>query len=405
MSESVSPGGARAGAGTVDGTGTPDAAPAPAPWRLPDSRVLRIAGVVVLLVVLLALPLYLSAAWLRAGEFVMIGAVGAIGLTLLTGQAGQLSLGHAFFLFAGAVSYTVLAPDPGVRGENVALVSLGWPPALAVLGAVAICALLGLAFAPISGRVRGIYLGVATLALVFLGFYLGRELVSLTGGTGSGRAPADLSLLGFCFCDERPENLVVLGVPFGQAERLWYAFLALTIVGYLLARGAVRGRPGRAWRAVRDNEAMAAVMGVPLARARAGVFAISSGYAGLAGAMLVVWFGILKPDESEIGTYGINVSIAFLAMVIVGGLGSVPGAVWGAVLVYGLEKVLELTVTSASIFGIPGFTPVILTQFVYGAAIIAVLLFEPGGLAAIGRRLTAALVSSTTPVSSTEKGR
>ncbi|MQA15367.1 MAG: branched-chain amino acid ABC transporter permease [Pseudonocardiaceae bacterium] len=360
---------------------------------------LRPAAVILLLVVLLALPLYLSASWLRAGEFVMIGAVGAIGLTLLIGQAGQLSLGHAFFLFVGAVSYTVLAPDPGLRGENAELVSLGWPPALALVGAVVICALLGLAFAPISGRVRGIYLAVATLALVFLGFYLGRELVSLTGGTGSGRAPADLSLFGFCFCDERPEDLVVLGVPFGEAERLWYAFLALTVVGYLLARGAVRGRPGRAWRAVRDNEAMASVMGVPLARSRAGVFAISSGYAGLAGAMLVVWFGILKPDESEIGTYGINVSIAFLAMVIVGGLGSIPGAVWGAALVYGLEKVLELTVTSASIFGIVGFTPVLLTQFVYGAAIILVVLFEPGGLAAIGRRLTAALASTT------EKGR
>lgn len=371
---------------------------APVPTRRVPLRP-RAVGWVVLLVVLLALPLYLDAAWLRAGEFVMIGAVGAIGLTLLAGQAGQLSLGHAFFLFVGAVSYTVLAPDPGLRGESTELVSLGWPPALAALGAVAICALLGLAFAPISGRVRGIYLAVATLALVFLGFYLGRVLVGLTGGTGSGRTPAELSLFGFCFCDQRPEDLVVLGVPFGEAERLWYAFLALTAVAYLLAAGAIRSRPGRAWRAVRDREVMASAMGVSPARARAGAFAISSGYAGLAGVMLVVWFGILKPDESEIGTYGINVSIAFLAMVIVGGLGSIPGAVWGAALVYGLEKVLELTIGGTQLFGIDGFTPVILTQFIYGAAIILVVLFEPGGLAAIGRRLSAALAAHR------EKGR
>lgn len=108
--------------------------------------------------------------------------------------------------------------------------------------------------------------------------------------------------------------------------------------------------------------------------------------------MTVLWLTILKPDESEFGTYGINASIAFLAMVIIGGLGSVPGAVVGALLVYGLPQVLALATTGSDLFsttGGGGLTPVILTQFIYGGAIVALVLFEPRGLAGVGRRLQA----------------
>ncbi|PRX44720.1 amino acid/amide ABC transporter membrane protein 2 (HAAT family) [Prauserella shujinwangii] len=342
-----------------------------------------------LLIVLLALPLYLEAQWLRAGEYMMVGAVGAIGLTLLTGQAGQLSLAHAFFLLAGGTAYTVLAG--GQEGERN-LVGFNLPPLLALLGAVAITALLGIAFAPVAGRLRGIYLGVASLALVFLGLYFGQAAEGLTGGTSTGRAPEPFSLFGFEFSNEG--DLEILGVPFRQSERVWYLFLGLLLIAFLLALGAVRSRVGRSWRAVRDNEAAAAVMGVSVARAKAGAFAVSSAYAGLAGVMTVLWFDILKPDESEFGTYGINVSIAFLAMVIIGGLGSVPGALVGAVVVNGLPQVLALYSTKLGWFtgtGEGAFTPVLISSFVYGAAIILVVLFEPGGLAAIGRRIAGRL--------------
>nr|WP_245757596.1 branched-chain amino acid ABC transporter permease [Amycolatopsis xylanica] len=350
-------------------------------------RWVRLAAWIAVLVVLLALPLYLDAAWLKAGQYMMIGAVGAIGLTLLVGQAGQLSLAHAFFLLAGATSYTVLAGptgDPRVTG-------LGLSPELALIGAVVISALLGLAFAPVSGRLRGIYLGVASLSLVFLGLYLGQSAEKLTGGTSTGRAPAQFSLFGFPFGNGGPQ-IEILGVPLRQAERGWYLFLALTIIAFVVATGAVKGRVGRSWRAVRDNEAAASVMGVSVTRAKAGAFAVSSAYAGLAGAMTVLWFDILKPDESEYGTYGINISIAFLAMVIIGGLGSVPGAVVGALIVNGLPQILSLYSADLGWFtgtGGGALSPVLVSSFVYGAAIILVVLFEPGGLAAIGRRITA----------------
>ncbi|MFI9757020.1 branched-chain amino acid ABC transporter permease [Streptomyces sp. NPDC051963] len=345
---------------------------------------LRAAGWAGALVVLLVLPLYLTAPWLKAGQFMMVGAVGAIGLTLLSGQAGQLSLAHAFFVLAGATSYTVLA-GPSTGG----LVGLGWNPLLALVGAVVITAALGLAFAPVAGRLRGIYLGVASLSLVFLGLYLGQEITSFTGGTSTGRPPAAFELFGFSFSDEG--NLAIAGVPLGETERVWYLFLALVVLAYALARGAVTGRVGRAWRAVRDNEASAAAMGVDVGRAKAGAFAVSSAYAGLAGVMTVLWFDILKPDESEFGTYGINISIAYLAMAIIGGLGSVPGALAGAALVNGLPQILALYSVDLGWFAGTGegaFTPVLVGSFVYGTAIVLIVLFAPGGLAAIGRGLT-----------------
>ena len=338
-------------------------------------------------------PLVVDGSWLRVGQYVMIGAVGAIGLTLLIGQAGQLSLAHAFFLFAGGAAYCVLAGGPDVDGTRD-LAGFGLPPLLAAAGAVVVTAALGGAFAPVAGRVRGIYLGVASLALIYLGLYLGQELTSVTGGTASGRSPADLQVLGFSFVRNDPE-LTVLGVPLARDERLWYLFAALTAAAYALAHGAVRSRPGRSWRAIRDNEAAAAALGIPVRRVRAGVFAVSSAYAGLAGVMTVVWFDLLKPDENEfVGSYSIEVSIAFLAMVVIGGLGSVPGAVAGAVLVQGLPKALELTAGRSGLFGgdvgAGAVTPVVFTAFVFGAAIIAVVLFEPGGLAALGRRIPVA---------------
>lgn len=365
-------------------------------WRrmLPARRVAWLVAVLVLL----AVPLYVSSSWLRVGEFVMIGAVGAIGLTLLTGQAGQLSLGTPFFMLVGGTAYCVLAGrSTGLTDGD--LVSLGWPPLLAVVAAVLIAAGFGLAFAPVAGRVEGIYLAVATLSLVYLGLYLGQSLSQLTGGTSSGRTPEALSVFGFGLTDDEPE-ISLLGVPMRDEERMWYLFLAFTVVAYLLAQGAIKGRPGRSWRAVRDNSAAAGVMGVPVARVRAEVFAISSAYAGLAGVMTVHWFGLLKADESEFsGSWSITVAIGFLAMVIIGGMGSVPGAVLGACVVNGLPLVLQLLLPQSSLLrgllsGDAGFTPVVLTAFVYGAAIILVVLFEPGGLAALGRRAAKTVSSS-----------
>lgn len=357
----------------------------------PDPRPRRswpaIVGTVALLAALVLLPVPIGdqVGYLKLAQYVLIGVVGGIGLTLLVGQAGQLSLAHPFFLLVGAVSYAVLAGEPG---QDV--VGLGLPPLFAVFGAVVISGLFGLAFAPVAGRLRGIYLGVASLSLVFLGLWLGQSLEALTGGTSSGRPVPAFDLFGFPFTNTQPAP-TILGVAIQKQQRLWYLFLAFAVIAYFLARGAVNGRVGRAWRAVRDNEAAATAMGVSVWRVKAGAFIVSSAYAGLAGVMTALWLDLVKPDENEFtGTYSLTVAIAYLAIVIIGGLGSVPGAVFGAVVVYGLQQLFLLGANQFGWFAgarFGGLNAVVLAAFVYGAAIVLVVLFEPGGAAAIGRRL------------------
>ncbi len=375
---------------TLSSAAAPATAPPSQPHR-PRRNWLKIVATLLLLVALLMLPVAVGTevGYLKLAQYILIGVVGGIGLTLLVGQAGQLSLAHPFFLLAGAVSYAVLAGDPAESSE---LVAFGLPPLLALIGAVGVCSLLGLAFAPVAGRLSGIYLGVASLSLVFLGLWLGQSLDMLTGGTSSGRSAPAFDLFGFPFTNTQPAP-TVLGVPIQKQQRLWYLFLAFAVIAYFTARGAVHGRIGRAWRAVRDNEAAATAMGVSVWRVKAGAFVVSSAFAGLAGVMTALWLDLVKPDENEFtGTYSLTVAIAFLAIVIIGGLGSVPGAVIGAVLVYGLQQFFLLGANQFGWFAdaqFGGLNAVVLSAFVYGAAVVAVVLFEPGGVAAIGRRLLA----------------
>ena len=380
-------------------TTPPPAVQEPPQAERPRRNWLKISATVVLLVVLLLLPVLIGTevAYLKLAQYILIGVVGGIGLTLLVGQAGQLSLAHPFFLLVGAVSYAVLSGDPE---DNPELVALNLPPVVGLIGAVLISALIGLAFAPVSGRLRGIYLGVASLSLVFLGLWLGQSLELFTGGTSTGRTPPTFELFGFPFSNTDPAP-TIFGVAIQKQQRLWYLFLAFALIGYFLARGAVNSRIGRSWRAVRDNEASATAMGVNPIRVKAGAFTISSAYAGLAGVMTALWLDLVKPDENEFaGTYSLTVAIAFLAMVIIGGVGSVPGVVLGAILVYGLQQFFLLGANEFGWFAnaeFGGLNAVVLSAFIYGAAIVVVVLFEPGGAAAIGRRILARRRSSPIP--------
>jgi branched-chain amino acid transport system permease protein len=313
------------------------------------------------------------------GLFAMAAAIGALGLTLLVGVAGQLSLGHAFFVAVGAYGYAFLAGTGTgpVRGA-------GWPPALAALGAVALAGLAGALFSPIAGRLRGIYLGLASLGLVFLGQHILTNATALTGGF-NGRDAAPFRLFGFSFTATDPE-LVVLNVPFGALERLWYLGLLLVAVSWWYARNLLRGRPGRALVGLRDSEIAAAVMGVDVRRYKAAAFTVSSAYAGLAGVLLAVAFGRIVPDS-----FGFLLSIDFLAMIILGGLGSLGGALAGALFVTALPLVLNHYSDALPFLAQPGEAGVGAAEaarLLYGTAVIAVLLFAPGGLAQLLRRIS-----------------
>ena len=345
------------------------------------SRRLRIALAAATALVLAALPLYLESFWLQTGLFAMAAIVAAIGLTLLVGLAGQLSLGHAFFVAIGAYGYAYLAGQD-VTGSD-APAGLGLPPALALVGAVALAGIAGALFSPIAGRVRGIYLGLATLGLVFLGQHILQNATAVTGGY-EGVAVPPFSLLGFSFSDGDPDDLVVLGVRYGQLERLWYVGLVLVAVSIWYGRNLVRSRPGRALGTVRDGEVAAAVLGVDVVRYKAAAFTVSSMYAGLGGVMTALAFGRIVPES-----FGFLLSVDFLVMIVIGGAGSVGGAAAGAVFVTALPLVLNHYSGSLPLLAEPGSGGVGASEFsryVYGVAIVAVLLFARDGLAGLVSR-------------------
>ncbi len=359
--------------------------PEPPTGRLPASprtRLLRIAALLAVVVVLLALPLYVEEFWLRTGFAVFGAIIGALGLNLLVGTTGQLSLGHAFFLAVGAVTYTYVSGEPGGTANPYG--GLGWPPLLGMVLGVAAAGGAGLVFSPIAARLRGIYLGIASLGLVFIGDHLLNTWTSVTGGFNGRLVPA-FSLFGFGFGGNDSPSLTVLGVPFGQAERLWYLGLALSIGAAWFAANLVRSRPGRAMQTLRDSEVAASVMGVNVRDYKAKAFLVSSMYAGLAGVLYALSIGSVAPES-----FGLTLSVQFLAMIVLGGLGSVTGSILGAVFVSALPLVFQQYAGVLPFIVDPGESGIVASQaaaFLYGAAIVLVVLFEPGGLAGFARRL------------------
>ncbi|NEC26838.1 branched-chain amino acid ABC transporter permease [Streptomyces sp. SID8111] len=342
--------------------------------RLHAALTRRRAWILVLALALCLPPFYLDAFWLRIGLFSMAAAIGAIGLALLSGTAGQLSLGHAFFLAVGAYGYAYFAGDPGA----------GLPPVVAAVLAVLLAGAAGGLFSPVAARVKGIYLGIATLALVFLGHHVLLTADSVTGGF-NGRSVPPLSVGGFSFAETDPE-LVVLGVPFGAEERLWFLGLALFALTWFTARGLLRGRPGRALAALRDSETAASVMGVDVARHRSAAFVVSSMYAGLAGVLLALAFRRVVPDY-----FSLILSVDYLAMIVIGGLGSVAGATAGAVFVTALPLLMTRYADQLPLVAAPGSAegavgPTEAARYLYGAAIVLVLLYAPDGLHGLARR-------------------
>jgi branched-chain amino acid transport system permease protein len=364
-----------------------------APRRVPRPRPGTVVALAVVAVLLVA-PIYLDSSWLRMGLFTFAAAVAALGLSLLAGQAGQLSLGHSFFVAVGAYGYTFFAAERTDDGPA----GLGLPSTVALVLAVLLAGVAGLAFSPIAARLRGIYLGVASLGLVFVGLHLLDNAEPLTGGA-HGRDVPGFEIFGFSFDRVRGENLAILGVPFGKEEKLWYLALALTVVAYLYFRNLVRGRPGRALRAVRDRELMAGIIGVPVTRYKAYAFVVSSMYAGLGGVLFALVLGRVIPDA-----FGVALAVEFLAMVVIGGLGSAAGAIAGAAFVVCLPRLLDryaehlpFIASSSSISASGGLEPAVAAQFAYGAAVIVLLLLEPGGIVAVGNRLVRRLRRATSP--------
>jgi branched-chain amino acid transport system permease protein len=350
---------------------------------------------------------FLSAdTWLLLMGTACIYAIGALGLNILTGLAGQVSLGHAFFMAVGAYTAAAFgAPDGPLLGMGLPI--WVWLPLAGIVPAV-----IGLIVGPTAIRVRGLYLAIVTLGLVFIGEYVWRNWVSLTGGSQAGRSFPELQVR--LWKEETAIFDAGVDSTWTSSEGQGFLFLlGLLIVFTILAKNIQRTRAGRAFQAIRDRDVAAEVMGVDEVRYKLMAFGISSFFAGIAGALLASYFGRTIPE-----TWGLLLSVQFIAIILIGGAGTVSGTLMGAAFVIMLPRIVQnftlwlkaavdsgegivsaignvLISTGPGDFGLintapgvaPGLSVFQLNQVLYGLLIIGFLIFEPLGLYGIWLRI------------------
>jgi len=314
-----------------------------------DSRSTRIM-VLMFLALIFSVPLYSSNYLLDVANRIGIAVIGAIGLNILTGFTGLISLGNAAFMAIGAFSAGYL----GIR--------FGLPFYLCIPLAGLITALLGMVIGIPSLRIKGLYLAMATLAAHFIVEFLIVKWESVTGGVAGLSIPAP-QLGSFTLSSDR---------------HIFYLIYIVAVAAVFFARNLFRTKPGKAFVAIRDQAISAEVMGVNLLKYKLLSFGISSFFVGIAGALTAYQAKIISPE-----TFPITVAIDYLGMIIIGGLGSVLGSICGAVFITLLPEVLRLATTSLST-SFPDLISVFssLKELVFGILVIVFLIFEPAGIAA-----------------------
>ena len=300
------------------------------------------AGVLVLAALL---PFFFSSYRVSQFTLVLAYAVAALGLNLLVGYSGQISLGHGAFFALGAYTTAILVAKSG------------WPHLATIPVAAAICFAAGFAVGIPALRLHGLYLALVTLGLAVATPQLIKRFDGLTGGTQglSAPPPAVPGFLDFLAAD----------------QWIYLLNLAVAVVMFVLAAGIVRGRVGRALVAVRDNQIAARTFGVDLAAYKTRAFAISAAYAGVGGAMFAISIGFIAPES-----FGLALSFSFLAAVVVGGLATVSGAIFGALFIE-FVPVYASDVNEA------------LAAVIYGGVLILFMYVLPTGVVGLARRLGA----------------
>ncbi|MBB4931612.1 branched-chain amino acid transport system permease protein [Lipingzhangella halophila] len=302
-----------------------------------------LVGIAATAVVSLVLPFVLDRGGLALYIDVALTACVVVGISLLMGFAGQVSLGQAVFFAVGGYTAAML-----VLSDVPALVGL----VVAPLAAGVLALLLGIPLL----RLHGHHLAFATIAMHLIFLVVVRQFDSLGGSVGLMGIPA-LSVGSVDLADHQSMALVSLGV------------LALVM---LVAHNVVASRPGRALRALATSETAAESAGVPVGRYKLLVFALSGAFAGLAGGVWAYYVGYLSP-----GMFPVSMSITFVVMAAVGGMGSIWGALFGTVLV---KVIVSYLGTLGTASGMPDYAPAVLSYAVYGLLLIGVLLFLPHGV-------------------------
>lgn len=312
-----------------------------------DLRLFKHGGQVfwygLLLVVLLAAPWWASEYMMTQLHFIGIYSIAGLGLMLLVGFTGQISLGHAAFLAVGAYTEALLA-------------AAGWPFWLSLPCAALLSAAVGIVVGLPALRLKGIYLAIATLAFGVIAEEIAARWESLTGGN-SGLHVKPIELFGAKLD--------------GDAD-FYYLVLALTAVCCVALANLLRSPTGRAFVAIRDSEISAACMGVNLAKYKTLSFALSAALTGVGGALYAHKVSFISPEQ-----FTLLVSIELVTLVILGGVGSLHGAVLGAAFIIVLPQLIAIVkdYLPAAVAGAAG-----LQSTVFGLVLIGFIIFEPMGL-------------------------
>ena len=321
-----------------------------------------------------SLVLVASDYWILLLTTAFLISIASWGLNIVSGFAGQISLAHGVFVGIGTYTASVLGGVATTYVIGYELDMIIWLPLSGI-----VAALVGLLIAPISVRLKGLNLGLVTLALVFIGSHLFSNLKFITGGAGLGRKAAKLVLFGFDF-----ENGFEFGNIILEKNHLMYMLaLILCIFAGLGVKNLTRSKTGRAYSAIRDGDIAAEAIGINLFKFKSSAFALSSFYAGITGALMFSVSGGVEP-----GTFNLLYSVTFIAIVIIGGGGTVLGPLFGALFFSLLPGTIQTLLHS---FGFIGQDLSLslgqIERIVFGLFIILFLIFEPRGLWGIWFRL------------------
>jgi len=309
------------------------------------------AGLLVVLFVLVfgVFPFVASDYLLGIMNLIGITIIAMLGLNLLTGYCGQISIGHVAFVAVGAYTTGILSNH------------LGWPFWATLPSAIIVTGLMGLIVGLPALRIKGFYIAISTLAFHYIIVWVILHGGELTKGVWG--LPCD--------------SIELLGISFDTEIRMYYVIMVLTVLATVLSFNLVRTKFGRGFIAVRDNDIAAEFMGLNIFRLKALAFIICSMYAGAAGCLLAHYVGMLTVEQ-----FPLIDSIWYLGFLIVGGTGSITGAVFGAFafrivaqIVLFLAPIIGEMLPAVSLSSVAGFT-----QMLFGTVIILFLVLEPRGL-------------------------
>jgi branched-chain amino acid transport system permease protein len=312
------------------------------------------------LAVLIILPYILkwtgSANWFTFINVTFITIIALLGLNIITGMAGQVSLGHAAFIMVGAYSAGILIKE------------FNWP----FWGAMPVSALISAATGMIVGapslRLKGFYLAVATLAFFLIAQFILRRM-SLSGGLNGLMSIPAPSIGNFKI----------------ESETGWYyLILVLMLIFIFFSVNLTRSRLGRAFFAVRDNDTTAASLGIQPYAIKLKAFFIGSLFAGVAGSLLACYLTVVRPEMFTMWD-----SIWYLGMIVIGGAGSTSGPIMGVIFLRLISQILQLISMSDFLPSIGSSTWVYITSGIYGLVIILFVSFQPYGLLGLWRKFKA----------------